>query len=149
MSVAPTRELRANDPCWCGSGRKYKRCHKGAGGASPGSEPVTPGRLSPTRTVPDHIVRPDYIPSGEPQSRPTTLIKPPEEIERRRRAGHAAAEILQVTGAAVSPGVTTDELDAICHAETIARGGYPSPLGYHGYPKSLCTSVNEVICHGI
>jgi methionyl aminopeptidase len=66
-----------------------------------------------------------------------------------RRAGRAAAEVLQVVGAAVAPGVTTDELDAICHEACIERGGYPSPLGYNGFPKSICTSVNEVICHGI
>jgi methionyl aminopeptidase len=94
-------------------------------------------------------VAPDYIPSGIPQSRPATLIKTPEQIARLRRAGQAAAEILQATGAAVRPGITTDELDRICHEACIARGGYPSPLGYHDYPKSLCTSVNEVICHGI
>ena len=57
--------------------------------------------------------------------------------------------MLAETGAAVRPGITTDELDAICHDACIARGAYPSPLNYHGYPKSLCTSVNEVICHGI
>ncbi|HYQ34236.1 MAG TPA: type I methionyl aminopeptidase, partial [Lapillicoccus sp.] len=76
-------------------------------------------------------------------------IKTPEQIERMRAAGRAAAEILQATGEAVRPGITTDELDAICHEECIKRGGYPSPLNYHNYPKSLCTSVNEVICHGI
>jgi methionyl aminopeptidase len=57
--------------------------------------------------------------------------------------------VLQAVGAAVRPGVTTDELDALCHEECIKRGGYPSPLNYGGFPKSLCTSVNEVICHGI
>ena len=57
--------------------------------------------------------------------------------------------MLQPTGAAVRPGITTDELDAIAHEAYIERGGYPSPLNYHGFPKSLCTSVNEVICHGI
>ena len=149
MSTAPTRELKANDPCWCGSGRKYKRCHKGTVSGAADSAPITPGKQSPRRTVPAGIPLPDYIPSGIPQSRPSTLIKTPEQIERLRRAGQAGAEILRVTGAAVAPGVTTDELDRICHEECIKRGGYPSPLGYHDYPKSLCTSVNEVICHGI
>ena len=66
-----------------------------------------------------------------------------------RRAGHAAAEILLEVGARVAPGVTTDQLDEVVHEATLARGGYPSPLNYRGYPKSVCTSVNEVICHGI
>jgi methionyl aminopeptidase len=66
-----------------------------------------------------------------------------------RRAGGAAGRILQQVGAAVAPGVTTDELDELAHALAIAAGGYPSTLNYNGYPKSICTSVNEVICHGI
>ena len=66
-----------------------------------------------------------------------------------RFAGRAAAEILLEVGPHVAPGVTTDNLDEIVHEATIARGGYPSPLNYRGYPKSVCTSVNEVICHGI
>jgi len=66
-----------------------------------------------------------------------------------RLAGRAAAEILLEVGPHVAPGVTTDRLDEIVHEATIARGGYPSPLNYRGYPKSVCTSVNEVICHGI
>jgi methionyl aminopeptidase len=76
-------------------------------------------------------------------------VRPPEVIERMRRAGRAAAEVLQTVGAAIAPGVTTDELDALCHEECIRRGGYPSPLNYGAFPKSLCTSINEVICHGI
>ena len=66
-----------------------------------------------------------------------------------RRAGEAAAGILLEVGPHVVPGVTTDHLDEVVHAATVARGGYPSPLNYRGYPKSVCTSVNEVICHGI
>jgi methionyl aminopeptidase len=77
------------------------------------------------------------------------MVKSPDVIARMRRAGRVAAEVLAETGAAVRPGVTTDELDAICHDACIAQGVYPSPLNYQGYPKSLCTSVNEVICHGI
>jgi len=64
-------------------------------------------------------------------------------------AGRIAAEVLAVCGAAVAPGVTTDELDRIAHEAYLSRGAYPSTLNYHGYPKSICTSVNEVICHGI
>ncbi len=77
------------------------------------------------------------------------MVRSAEVIEAMRIAGRAAAEVLAEAGAAVSPGVTTDEIDAVVHAACIERGAYPSPLGYHGYPKSVCTSVNEVICHGI
>ncbi len=76
-------------------------------------------------------------------------MKTPAELERLRRACRAAARVLRVTGEAVRVGITTDALDGIAHDETIRLGGYPSPLNYRGYPKSLCTSVNEVICHGI
>jgi methionyl aminopeptidase len=76
-------------------------------------------------------------------------VASPDVIVRMRRAGRAGREVLDVTGAAVRAGISTDELDAIAHEAYIARGGYPSTLNYHGYPKSICTSVNEVICHGI
>ncbi|MEC9426705.1 MAG: type I methionyl aminopeptidase [Actinomycetota bacterium] len=76
-------------------------------------------------------------------------MRTPEEMERMCRAGEAAAGILLEVGPYVVPGVTTDHLDEVVHAATVARGGYPSPLNYRGYPKSVCTSVNEVICHGI
>jgi methionyl aminopeptidase len=76
-------------------------------------------------------------------------VPPSEFADRMRVAGRAAREVLLELGAAVRPGITTDELDRICHEACIARGGYPSPLHYKGFPKSLCTSVNEIICHGI
>src|SRR3546814_11551756 len=101
------------------------------------------------RPVPPEIPRPPYAESGEVVRHPVSPVTPPDVIERMRVAGRAAAEVLALTGAAVAPGVTTDELDAICHQACIDRGGYPSPLNYSGFPKSLCTSVNEVICHGI
>jgi methionyl aminopeptidase len=135
--------LKANDPCWCGSGRKFKRCHKAS------TDHIRPGRQSPTRAVPAGIPRPPYAETGVPVRVPESPVRSPEVIERMRVAGKAAAEVLQAVGAAVRPGVTTDELDALCHDEIIRRGGYPSPLNYGGFPKSLCTSVNEVICHGI
>jgi methionyl aminopeptidase len=77
------------------------------------------------------------------------MVKSPDVIARMRVASRVAAEVLALTGAAVAPGVTTDELDEIAHRAYIERGAYPSTLNYHGYPKSICTSVNEVICHGI
>ncbi len=135
--------IKANDPCWCGSGRKYKRCHRGLLGR------VLPGRVGPPRPVPPDIARPDYASTGEPAARDEPMVKSPEVVCRVRRAGLVAAEVLALTGAAVAPGVTTDELDAVAHAAYLERGAYPSTLNYHGYPKSICTSVNEVICHGI
>lgn len=135
--------LQANDTCWCGSGRKYKRCHKGKEGR------VTKGSVSPMRTVPAHIARPPYAETGRPPRRSEDAVKSPEMITRMRRAGAAAAELLRRAGELVAPGVTTEEIDVFVHDLTIEMGGYPSTLNYHGYQKSLCTSVNEVICHGI
>ena len=135
--------LKANDPCWCGSGTKFKRCHRSR------EHQLEPGNLSPWRTVPAEIPRPDYAETGDPVRRPEARVKSPEVIERMRRACRAAAEVLEVGAAAIAPGVTTDAIDAIVHQAYIDRGGYPSTLNYRGYPKSLCTSVNEVICHGI
>ena len=135
--------LKANDPCWCGSGRKFKRCHRDS------AERLRPGRISPMRTVPAEIPRPDYADTGQPVRWAEPRVKSPDVIERMRHACRAAAEVLELGGAAVAPGVTTDEIDAVVHQAYIDRGGFPSTLNYRGYPKSLCTSVNEVICHGI
>ena len=101
------------------------------------------------RTVPADIVRPPYAETGQVVRRPEDRIKSAEIIEKMRIAGRLAAEVLEIGAAAIAPGVTTDEIDAIVHQAYIDRGGYPSTLNYRGYPKSLCTSVNEVICHGI
>lgn len=76
-------------------------------------------------------------------------VKKADEIEKMRAAGRVAREVLDTAGAAVAAGVTTDEIDTIVFNECMKRGAYPSPLNYHGFPKSCCTSVNEVICHGI
>jgi len=110
---------------------------------------VRAGRLSPTRVVPEGIDLPSYAVTGEPIEWDEPLVKDPDVLERMRRTGQAAADILRAAAALVAPGVTTDELDAFVHDECIRVGGYPSPLNYRGFPKSLCTSVNEVICHGI
>jgi methionyl aminopeptidase len=77
-------------------------------------------------------------------------IKTPAAIERMREAGRLAAEVLDMIGPHVQPGVTTDELDAICHDHiTRVQGAIPAPLNYRGFPKSICTSVNHQVCHGI
>ena len=109
---------------------------------------LQPGRVSPLRQVPANIIRPEYVgkrypKTGEPD------VKDAETIERMRVAGRIAARALAEVGRHVVPGVTTDELDRVGHEFLCDHGAYPSTLGYRGYPKSLCTSLNEVICHGI
>jgi methionyl aminopeptidase len=110
---------------------------------------VRPGRVTPMRSVPAHIGRPDYADSGVRSRRKEPRVKSPDIQARMRRSGKLAAEILREVGAAVAPGVTTEELDVLAHDLIVAAGAYPSPLNYNGYPKAICTSVNEVICHGI
>jgi methionyl aminopeptidase len=117
--------------------------------ADPGHRPVRPGIVSLRRSVPAEIARPDYAISGDPAPGRTGNIRTPEAIERMRHAGAVAAEVLIAVADRVAPGVTTDELDAFVHQACIDRGAYPSTLNYRGYPKSVCTSINEVICHGI
>ena len=107
------------------------------------------GVISPMRTVPANIARPSYADTGDVHRWNESRVKTPDVIERMRHAGGVAAEILRKAGEMVAPGVTTDEIDVFVHELTIANNGYPSPLNYHRYPKSVCTSVNEVICHGI
>ena len=110
---------------------------------------LVPGTLSPTRSVPDRIARPEYLFHDGPEVVTASDVKDAETVERIRAAGKIAAGALEAAGAAVAPGVTTDELDQIAHEYMIDHGAYPSTLGYMGYPKSICTSINEVICHGI
>ena len=111
--------------------------------------PVVPGLLSPPRRVPAEIKRPPYALTGQPPLASSSLVRTPEELAAMRRTGAAAAAILLRAGEAVRPGITTDEIDRLVHELSIKAGGYPSPLNYRGFPKSVCTSVNEVICHGI
>jgi methionyl aminopeptidase len=110
---------------------------------------LVPGRISPPRAVPASIPRPEYVGKAGPQAYDGDDIYDAGEIERIRASGRIAAQALEAVGAAIRPGVTTDELDAIGHEFLIRHDAYPSTLGYRGYRKSLCTSINEVICHGI
>jgi len=110
---------------------------------------LIPGTLSPPKSVPSGIVRPEYVGKKEPAQHVGGDVYTPEEIERIRAAGRIAAGAIEEAGRAVAPGVSTDELDAIAHDYVTSHGAYPSTLGYRGYPKSCCTSINEVICHGI
>jgi methionyl aminopeptidase len=110
---------------------------------------LSPGTLSPERVVPDDIPRPEYVGRPRPERYTGPEVKDADTIERMRLAGRIAADALAEVGRHVAVGVTTDELDVVGHDYLVAHGAYPSTLGYKGFPKSLCTSVNEVICHGI
>jgi methionyl aminopeptidase len=112
---------------------------------------LQPGAISPRRAVPRTIAQPHYVGTwpGTPADRDDPVVKDADTIASMRRAGRIAGDALVEVGRHVAPGVTTDELDRIGHEYLIAHGAYPSTLGYKNYPKSLCTSVNEVICHGI
>jgi len=160
--------------CFTGSWGIHKAIHKLAKGGNPSScskpnRSYTPwpgyhftGKLRPAeqsskRVVPDHIPRPDYAehPEGYPISeqklKGNTYVKQldDEEIENLRVACKLGREVLDEAFNAVAIGVTTDEIDRIVHEATVDRDCYPSPLNYYQFPKSCCTSVNEVICHGI
>lgn len=119
------QKITRNDPCWCGSGKKYKNCHL---------------------TFDEKLD--DYEDQGYLIT-PYEYIKNEEQIEGIRKSGIANTEILDVVASKIKLGMTTEELNTIVHEETIKRGGIPAPLGYQGFPKSTCTSINNVICHGI
>jgi methionyl aminopeptidase len=115
---------------------------------------LRPGVQSPRRTVPPSIARPHYVDARGnrtpgPADFDDPMVKDPETIARMRIAGRIAAQALAEVGRHVQPGVTTDELDRIGHQFLIDHDAYPSTLGYKGFPKSLCTSLNESVCHGI
>jgi methionyl aminopeptidase len=110
---------------------------------------LTPGLLSARREVPAKIARPEYVGKKSPIPYSGSEIQTAETIQKMRVAGRLAARALEEVAKAIIPGVSTDELDAIGHAYLCEHDAYPSTLGYRGFPKSLCTSINEVICHGI
>jgi methionyl aminopeptidase len=110
---------------------------------------MAPGRISARRPVPANIPRPEYVDQPAPEPFTGSEVKDSDTIERMRIAGKLAAEARDLVGSHVAPGVTTDELDRVGHEFLCDHGAYPSTLGYKYFPKSLCTSVNEVICHGI
>ncbi|UWX98259.1 type I methionyl aminopeptidase [Arthrobacter zhaoxinii] len=110
---------------------------------------LTPGSVSPRLRVPASIPRPEYVDKEAPAPFTGSEVKSPETIEKIRLASKVAAQAIVEVGRHIVPGVTTDELDRIGHQFLLDSNAYPSTLGYRGFPKSLCSSVNEVICHGI
>ncbi len=117
--------IQRNDPCWCGSGKKYKKCHENF------DRKLTALKLR-GKQVPPH-----------------RLIKNEEDLKWIREAGKINTAILDLVGEKIHAGMTTDEIDQLVYNYTIEHGATPAPLGYEGYPKSCCTSINDQICHGI
>ena len=118
-------KIGRNDPCWCGSGKKYKKCHE-----------AFDAKYEQFRQKGIPVLEHD-------------LIKTPEQIEKIKESGRINIAVLDYVAEHIGPGVTTQEIDNWVHEETRKRGGIPAPLGYDGFPKSVCTSINEVVCHGI
>ncbi len=119
-----TGKISRNAPCPCGSGKKYKQCCLNKSSST---------RQSELQYAKRHRIR----------------IKTPEQIEGIRRAGQLVIETLDLVAPHIRPGVTTDEINAMVHDFTVRHGAVPAPLNYRGFPKSVCVSINEVICHGI
>ena len=119
------RKLSRNDPSWCGSGKKLKNCHL--------KQDLT-RRRTPRKAAP----RRDGI-----------TIKTDEQVAGIRASGQLTSEILDMLENRIVPGITTDQINTWVHEATVARGAVPAPLDYRGFPKSTCTSLNEIVCHGI
>lgn len=118
-------KIKRNDPCPCGSGKKYKKCCLG--------NPDLVRRQNDLAYASQHRIR----------------LKSPDEVAGIRRSGELVLELLDLAESIIRPGITTADLDERLHAYTVEKGAVPAPLNYRGFPKSICTSVNEVICHGI
>jgi len=119
-------KVRRNDPCPCGSGLKYKKC------------------CLNRETIGDAAQNRDLY-----RKKYNIRLKEEKDIEGIRRAGVLALSTLDLVASHIAPGITTDEINAIVHDFTLQNGATPAPLNYRGFPKSVCVSVNEVICHGI
>ena len=119
------KALGRNDVCWCGSGKKYKKCHCAF------DEKLEAFRMKGA-LVPDH-----------------SLIKTPEQIQGIRESAKINIAVLDYVAEHIRAGITTEEIDRWVYEQTTAMGGIPAPLNYEGFPKSVCTSINEVVCHGI
>jgi len=114
--------MKRNDLCWCGSGKKYKRCHM----------------LEDMKKEDNKM--------SHVNSR---MIKSSEQIEGMRRAGIFNGQLMDFIRPHIVGGISTGQINALAHEYTIRHGHTPAPLGYHGFPKSLCTSINNIVCHGI
>jgi len=110
---------------------------------------LMPGVVTKQLDVPAAIVRPEYVGKNSPSEWTGGHVKNPEQVEKIRAAGKLAAQAIELAGSLITPGISTNDLDVIVHEFLVSKGAYPSTLGYRGFPKSCCISVNEIICHGI
>ena len=118
-------KIGRNDPCWCGSGKKYKNCHC------------------------EFDREYDFHKMQGAEMLPRKLVKTPEQMEKIRESAKINIAVLDYVGEHIKAGVTTAEIDQWVYDETVKRGGIPAPLNYEGFPKSVCTSIDDVVCHGI
>ncbi|MFT4106284.1 MAG: type I methionyl aminopeptidase [Lacrimispora sp.] len=118
-------KIGRNDPCWCGRGAKYKNCH-----------------LAFDQKLENYAIMGVEVPERN-------MIKLPDQIEGIRHAGVINNQILDLVAEFIKPGISTEDINTLVHENTIRLGGIPAPLNFEGYPKSVCTSINEVVCHGI
>ncbi len=118
-------KIGRNDPCWCGSGKKYKTCH-----------------MAIDDKIRRYELQGHIVPGRD-------ILKTKEQIEGIRESSVINIAVLDAVGRMIGPGVSTQEVDDLVHNMTVEMGGIPAPLGYEGFPKSVCTSINEVVCHGI
>lgn len=116
---------------------------------SPETGYLVAGQVSGQLSVPAHVNRPEYVGKLAPAKFTGSHVRTADEIQKIRAAGKLAAQAIELVGEAIRPGVTTDQLDRLAHEFLVSQDAYPSTLGYRGYPKSICSSINEVICHGI
>jgi methionyl aminopeptidase len=107
------------------------------------------GALSAARPVPEGVLLPPYVLGAQPVGHPEPQLHGAASAARMRAAGALAARVLDAAGALIVPGACADQVDAFVHRAALAAGAYPSPLGYMGFPRSVCVSINEVVCHGI
>lgn len=119
------KKLGRNDLCWCGSGRKYKGCH-----------------LAFDRKIENYAIMGVLVPERN-------MIKTPAQIEKIRLAGEMNTKVLDLVDGLIRPGISTEDINTLVHESTLKMGGIPAPLNFEGFPKSVCTSINEVVCHGI
>nr|XP_009932420.1 PREDICTED: methionine aminopeptidase 1D, mitochondrial [Opisthocomus hoazin] len=132
------------------SSNQQRRCFFFQGQRNTAYNIVWPATVSPAHPVPKHIKKPDYVTTGiVPDWGDDIEIKNEDQIQGLRQACQLARHVLLLAGRALKVGMTTEEIDSIVHHEIIRQNAYPSPLGYGGFPKSVCTSVNNVVCHGI